>query len=84
MWEGGGHKGLGKGCLPPIRPRYLVFLKKIVLRLSLHLKRNLTPVSNVCKAALISLFRALNSLSELSEMRFKFPFNLIGKSTMAF
>ena len=29
------------------------------------------------------LFWAPNGLNELTEMRFKFPFNLIGKSTMA-
>ena len=44
----------------------------------------LTPVSNVYKAALISLFWALNGLNELPEMRFKFLFSLIGKLTMAF
>ena len=61
------------------------FFKNILLRLSLHLRSNLTPVSNVCKAALISLFRALNGHSELPEMRFKFPFKLIGfAATMAF
>ena len=44
----------------------------------------LTPVSNVYKAALISLFWALNGLNELPEMRFKFVFSLIGKLTMSF
>ena len=43
-------------------------------------RRNLTSVSNVCEAAPISLFWAPNGLNELPE----FPFNLIGKSTMAF
>ena len=51
---------------------------------SLHRRRNLTLVSNVCKVVLKSLFWALNGLKELPEMSFKFPFNLIGKSTMAF
>ena len=37
-----------------------------------------------CLSSLISLFWALNRLNELPEMCFKFPSNLIGKSTMAF
>ena len=45
---------------------------------------NLTPVSNVCEAGPKSLFWASNGRNKLPEMRFKFPFNLIGKSTMAF
>ena len=51
---------------------------------SLSRRRNLTPVSNVCKAALKSLFWAPNGLNELTEVCLEFPFNLIGKSTMAF
>ena len=51
---------------------------------SLRRRRNLTLVSNVCKAAPKSLFWAPNGLNELLDMRFEFPFNLIGKSTMAF
>ena len=51
---------------------------------SLRRRRNLTPVSNVCEAAPISLFSAPNGLNNLPEMRFRFPFNLIGESTMAF
>ena len=46
-------------------------------------RRHLTPFSNVCEAAPISLFWAPNGLNELLEMRFKFPFNLIGKLIMA-
>ena len=49
---------------------------------SLSRRRNLTPVSNVCKAALKSLFWAPNRLNELTEVCLEFPFNLIGKSTM--
>ena len=37
-----------------------------------------------CLSSLISLFWAPNRLNELPEMCFKFPSNLIGKSTMAF
>ena len=44
----------------------------------------LTSVSNVYKAAPISLFWAPNGLNELLEIRFEFPFRLIGKLTMAF
>ena len=44
----------------------------------------LTPVSNVCKAALISLFWALKGLNELPEIRLKFLFSLIAKSTIDF
>jgi len=51
---------------------------------SLRRRWNLTPVSNVCEAAPISLFRGPNGLNELPQMRFEFPFNLIGKSTVAF
>ena len=49
---------------------------------SLRRRRNVTPVSNVYEAALISLFWPPTGLNELLEMRFEFPFNLIGKSTM--
>ena len=52
--------------------------------LSLLRRRNLTPVSNVFEAAPISLFSARPGLSELPEMRFEFPFDLIGELTMAF
>ena len=51
---------------------------------SLRRRRDLTPVSNVCEAAPKYLFSVPNRPNELPEMRFKFPFNLIGKSTMAF
>ena len=51
---------------------------------SLPRRRNLTLVSKVCEAVLISLFWAPNGLKELPEMRFEFPFNLIGKWTVAF
>ena len=51
---------------------------------SLRRRRDLTPVSKVCEAALKYLFSVPNGPNELPEMRFKFPFNLIGKSTMAF
>ena len=45
---------------------------------------NLYPISNVSEVALISLFWAANKLNKLPEMLFKFPFNQIDKSTMAF
>ena len=44
---------------------------------SLRCRRNLNSVSNVCDAALISLFRPPNGLNE-------FPFILIDQSAMAF
>ena len=50
--------------------------------LRMRRRRHLTPFSNVCQVAPISLFWA-NRLNELLEMRFKFPFNLIGKLTLA-
>ena len=50
---------------------------------SSHCRRNSTPVSNICEAVPKSLFSAPNRLNELLEMLFKFPFILIGKSTMA-
>ena len=39
----------------------------------------LNSVSDVCEAAQLSLFWAPNGLNELPEMRFEFPFILIGK-----
>ena len=51
---------------------------------SLRRRRNISPVTNICEAAPISLFWAPNGVNELPEMRFKFSFNLIGKLTMAF
>ena len=47
-------------------------------------RRHVTPVSNACEAAPTYLFWAPNGLNELLEMRFEFPFNLIGKLTIAF
>ena len=47
---------------------------------SLRCRRN----RNVCKAAPLSLFWALNGLNELPEMHIEFTFNLIGKLTIAF
>ena len=57
---------------------------KLFSKLSLCRRRNLTFASNVRKAAEISLFWAPNGLNELPEVKFEFPFILIGKSTMAF
>ena len=45
---------------------------------------DLSHVSNVCEAAPMSLFWAPNGLNELPEMRFEFPFKLIGELTIAF
>ena len=45
---------------------------------------NLVSKSTVCEAAPRSLFWIYNGLDELPNMLFEFPFNLIGKSTMAF
>ena len=50
---------------------------------TLRRRHNSTLVSNVCDTAPISIFWALNGLNELPEVRFEFPFNLIGRSTMA-
>ena len=43
---------------------------------------NATLVSNVCEATPIFLFWVLKGVDESLEMRFEFPFNLIGKSTI--
>ena len=51
----------------------------------LQYRLNQTLVSNVCKAALKSLFwapKGINELTELTEVCLENPFNLIGKSTM--
>ena len=45
---------------------------------SLRRRRNLSPVSNVCEAAKRSLFWTPNGLNEQADVRFQFPFNLIG------
>ena len=46
--------------------------------------RNLILVSDVYKAVPTSFFWAPNRRNYLLELRFEFPFNLIGKLTMAF
>ena len=51
--------------------------------LRMRRRRHLTPFSNVCEPAPMSLFLAPKRLNELLKMRFKFPFNLIGELTMA-
>ena len=48
---------------------------------SLRHRRNLTSVSNICEAMLISLFWAPNGIYKLLEVLFQFPFILTGKST---
>ena len=60
--------------------------KALGTRLHLHCatdvrRRNLRPASDVRET---SLFWAPNGLNQSWEMRFEFPFNLIGNSTMAF
>ena len=61
-------------------PRELLAGYLLLRSFSLCRRRNLIPVSNVCKSAPRSLFWSPNGLNELPEMRFEFPFNLIGKS----
>ena len=51
---------------------------------SLRRRRNLTQVSIACEAAPRSLLWDPNGLNKLPEVRLRFPFNLIGKSIMAF
>ena len=46
--------------------------------LSLRADDNQTLISTVCEAAQRSLFWTPNGLNELPEVRFEFPFNLIG------
>ena len=60
------------------------FSYKMPGKCSLRRRRKLTSVSNVCKAAPRSLFWVLNGLNKVPELRFEFPFIVIGKSTMAF
>ena len=45
---------------------------------SLRADDNWTLISTVCEAAQRSLFWTPNGLNELPEVRFQFPFNLIG------
>ena len=60
-------------------PKYLPSaLPGLTVRNSPRRRRNLTwPVSNVCEAAPKSFLWAPNGIFELSEVRFKFSFNLI-------
>ena len=51
---------------------------------SLCRRHNLSLDNNIGKAVPRYIFWAPNSLDELLEVRFKFPFVLIGKSAMAF
>ena len=75
--------GFGElGCTSPQRiPRST---PGILVLLSLRRRCNLTPVSNVCEAALKSMHRDPTDSTNLPEVRFQFPFNLIRKLTMAF
>ena len=50
---------------------------------SLNRRGNLTPVSNVCKTAVRSLFWTPKGFNELPEVCFEFPFNMIGELAMA-
>ena len=45
---------------------------------SLRADNNLTLISTVSEAAQRTLFWTANGLNELPEVRFEFPFNLIG------
>ena len=51
---------------------------------SLHRRCNITVISNVYEAESRSFFWASKGLNKLPKVRFEFPFNVIGKSTMAF
>ena len=69
------HLRLGRCCVEfscsmgLFRGRILITILAVSLR---RRPRNLTSVSNVCKAALISLFWAPNVPNELSEVRSNF------------
>ena len=58
--------------------------KKFVACVTDIINFNLSSVSNICEAVPRSLFWAPNRFNELLEVRFKFPFILIGKLIMAF
>ena len=60
------------------------FSYKTPRKCSLRRRRKLTSVFNICKAAPRSLFWVLNGLNKVPEVRFEFPFIVIGISTMAF
>ena len=68
------HLRLGRCCVEfscsmgLFRGRILITM----LAVSLRLRRNLTSVSNVCEATLISLFWAPNGLNELPEVQSNF------------
>ena len=79
-----------KAIAPPLSPSRWTCAKTnaadtgITPSYSLRHRRNLNFVSKVCKAAPISLFWVTNGLNESPVVRFKSPFILIDKSTMAF
>ena len=50
---------------------------------SLKRRRNLTPVSNVCKAAVRSFFWNPTGFNELPKVCFELPFNMIGELALA-
>ena len=50
---------------------------------SLNRRRNLTPVSNVCEAAVRAMFWTPTGFNELLEVCFEFSFNMIGELAMA-
>ena len=55
-----------------------------LLKFTMRRRHNQTPSNIFSTAVTISLFWAPKELSELPEMRFKVPFNMIGKLTTAF
>ena len=69
----------------PLVPKKQRSKKKKLRLISGKFRRsNLTLVSNVCEATPISLFWAPKDDKLPERMHFDVPFNLIGKSTMAF
>ena len=62
----------------------LMYTKLAKVYYRLRRRHNQTPSTIFSTAVTMSLFWAPKELSELPEMRFKVPFNLIGKLTTAF
>ena len=67
-----------------VRPDSTVKFHLLGVGYSLCRRHNLTWDNNIGKAVLRGIFWAPNRLNEFPEVRFRFPFVLIGKLTMAF
>lgn len=88
-WKSFKTEGPKKCLLKQMHMFYHVLFRRIHTKLAkvyyrLRRRHNQAPSNIFSTAVTISLFWAPKELSELPEMRFKVPFNMIGKLTTAF